>query len=145
MKRTTEHPLLPGLRGQLNQGLMGRREFIRIATLLGVAAGAAYAMAGVAAPAMLGDTLPFPAADPGAKRGGTLRVGEMVARMNDPATYNWNEMANQTRPMLEYLTLVGPDNVVRPMLMGVPGSRRRISRPGRCGSAIKSCGTTARN
>jgi peptide/nickel transport system substrate-binding protein len=41
----------------------------------------------------------------------------MVARMDDPATYNWNEMANQTRPMLEYLTMVGADNVVRPMLI----------------------------
>ena len=112
-----EHSLLPRLRDQLNAGLMNRREFVRFAAMLGVAAGAAYAMAGMPAPAMAGDTLPFPAALPGAKRGGTLRVGEMVARMNDPATYNWNEMANQTRPMLEYLTLVGPDNVVRPMLI----------------------------
>jgi peptide/nickel transport system substrate-binding protein len=96
---------------------MSRREFIRCATLLGVAAGTAYAMAGLAAPVMTGSTLPFPAADPGAKRGGRLRIGEMVARMEDPATYNWNEMANQTRPILEYLTMVGPDNVVRPMLL----------------------------
>jgi peptide/nickel transport system substrate-binding protein len=112
-----EHSLLPGLRDQLNAGLMNRREFVRFAAMLGVAASTAYAMAGMPAPAMAGDTLPFPAAEPGAKRGGMLRVGEMVARMNDPATYNWNEMANQTRPMLEYLTLVGPDNVVRPMLI----------------------------
>jgi len=74
-------------------------------------------MAGMTAPAMAGGTLPFPAAEPGAKRGGKLRVGEMVARMEDPATYNWNEMANQTRPILEYLTMVGADNVVRPMLL----------------------------
>jgi peptide/nickel transport system substrate-binding protein len=74
-------------------------------------------MAGLAAPAMAGDTSPFPAADPHARRGGTLRVGQMVGRMYDPATYNWNEMSNQTRPVLEYLTMVGPDNVVRPMLI----------------------------
>ncbi len=85
--------------------------------MLGVAAGSAYAMAGLAAPTMSGETLPFPAVDPRAKRGGTLRVGQMVGRMYDPATYNWNEMSNQTRPMLEYLTMVGPDNVVRPMLL----------------------------
>src|SRR5580704_13106226 len=96
---------------------MTRRQFIRFATLLGVAAGTAYAMAGMCAPPTAGNTLPFPAADPGAKRGGKLRIGEMVARMEDPATYNWNEMANQTRPILEYLTMVGPDNVVRPMLL----------------------------
>jgi peptide/nickel transport system substrate-binding protein len=96
---------------------MNRREFIRLATLLGVAARTAYAMAGMTPPAMAGNTLPFPAVEPGAKRGGKLRVGEMVARMEDPATYNWNEMANQTRPILEYLTMVGADNVVRPMLL----------------------------
>ena len=96
---------------------MTRREFVRFATLLGVTAAAAYSRAGVAAPAMSGGSLPFPADDPGAKRGGRLRVGQLVTRMMDPATYAWNEMANQTRPILEYLTMVGPDNVVRPMLI----------------------------
>jgi peptide/nickel transport system substrate-binding protein len=117
MSRYSAHPLLPQLRDQLERGVMSRREFIRFATALGVAAGTAHAMAGVPAPALAGSTLPFPAAEAGAKRGGKLRVGEMVARMEDPATYNWNEMANQTRPMLEYLTMVGADNVVRPMLL----------------------------
>jgi oligopeptide/dipeptide ABC transporter ATP-binding protein len=112
-----EHALLPKLCDQLRDGSISRREFIRFAALLGVAAGAAYAMTGLSAPAMADSTLPFPAAEPGAKRGGKLRIGEMVARMEDPATYGWNEMANQTRPILEYLTLVGPDNVVRPMLI----------------------------
>jgi peptide/nickel transport system substrate-binding protein len=110
------NPLLPALRDQLHRGLINRRAFVRLATLFGVAAGAAYAMAGLAAPAMAGSTLPFPAVDPAAKRGGKLRVGQMVGRMQDPATYNWTEMANQTRPILEYLTMLGADNVVRPML-----------------------------
>jgi len=112
-----QHALLPKLCDQLRDGSLSRREFIRCAALSGVAAGSAYAMAGISAPAMAGGTLPFPAAEQGAKRGGKLRIGQMVARMEDPATYGWNEMANQTRPMLEYLTLVGPDNVVRPMLI----------------------------
>ena len=112
--RTT--PLLPALCEQLRRGLINRRAFVRLAVLFGMATGAAYAMAGLAAPAMAGTTLPFPAVDPAAKRGGKLRVGQMVARMHDPATYNWTEMANQTRPILEYLTMLGPDNVVRPML-----------------------------
>ena len=81
-----------------------------------MAAGAAYARTGLTAPPMAGSTLPFPAVDPAAKRGGKLRVGQMVGRMEDPATYSWTEMANQTRPILEYLAMVGPDNVVRPML-----------------------------
>ncbi len=112
-----EHPLIPEAREQLTHGLMDRREFIRLATLLGVAASSAYAIAGVTGPAMAGDNLPFPAVDPKAKRGGKLRIGQTVGRMHDPATYAWNEMSNQTRPMLEYLTMVGPDNVVRPMLV----------------------------
>src|ERR1700722_17993153 len=110
------HALLPKLRDQLRDGLVDRRTFVRFATLLGVAAGAAYAMAGIAAPAMADDTMPFPAVDKAAKRGGTLRIAQMVTRMRDPATYSWNEMSNQTRPILEYLTMVGPDNIVRPML-----------------------------
>jgi peptide/nickel transport system substrate-binding protein len=96
---------------------LDRREFIRFAAMLGVAAGGAYAMAGLAAPVMAGETSPYPAPEAGARRGGVLRVGQMVGRMHDPATYNWNEMSNQTRPVLEYLTMVGPDNVVRPMLI----------------------------
>jgi peptide/nickel transport system substrate-binding protein len=37
--------------------------------------------------------------------------------MDDPHTYSWNEMSNQSRPIIEYLTLVGPDNVTRGMLI----------------------------
>lgn len=116
MSGASEDQLLPALVAQLRDGRIERREFIRVAALLGVAAASAYAMAGVAAPAMAGAGLPFPAPEPGARRGGTLRVGQMVGRMEDPATYSWTEMANQTRPILEYLTMLGPDNIVRPML-----------------------------
>lgn len=116
MPHPPENSLIRSLCEQLSHGALNRREFVRFATLLGLAAGTAYAMAGLTAPPMAGGTLPFPAVDPAAKRGGKLRVGQMVGRMEDPATYNWTEMANQTRPILEYLTMLGPDNVVRPML-----------------------------
>ncbi|MDQ0474370.1 ABC transporter substrate-binding protein [Labrys wisconsinensis] len=112
-----EHSLLPGLKEQLGKGQMDRREFIRFAALLGVGASAAYAMAGLPSPALAADSLPFPPADPAAKAGGTLRVGQIVAKMEDPATYSWNEMSNQSRPIIEYMTMVGPDNIVRPMLI----------------------------
>jgi peptide/nickel transport system substrate-binding protein len=117
LTRAHEHPLLLKLHDQLGRGLINRREFIRCATLLGVSAAIAYARVGMTAPAMAGNTLPYPAVDPAARRGGTLRIAQMVSRMEDPATFAWNEMANQTRPILEYLTMVGPDNVVRPMLI----------------------------
>jgi peptide/nickel transport system substrate-binding protein len=48
--------------------------------------------------------------------GGTLRSGMPVQRMDDPATYDWEEMSNQTRAILEYLTVTGTDNVTRPYL-----------------------------
>jgi peptide/nickel transport system substrate-binding protein len=112
-----EHVLLSKVFDQLGRGQIDRREFIRFATLLGTAAGAAYATAGIPAPAMADKTLPFPAVDPAARRGGTLRIGHTVARMRDPATYSWLEMSNQSRPITEFLTMVGSDNVVRPMLL----------------------------
>jgi len=40
------HPYVPELCEQLRKGEVDRRDFLRTATLLGVSAGAAYAMAG---------------------------------------------------------------------------------------------------
>jgi peptide/nickel transport system substrate-binding protein len=100
----------------MNRGRMDRREFVRIAALLGVAAPMAYKMAGIQpAFAAMGD-LPFAADDPNAKKGGILKVAMQVQKMEDPATFDWTQMSNQTRQTLEYLTMTGPDNVTRPML-----------------------------
>ncbi len=101
----------------MERGRLSRREFIRIAALTGVAASAAYAMAGLPSPAFaaMGD-LPFAPDDPNAKQGGILKVAMQVQKMEDPATYDWTQMSNQTRQILEYLAMTGPDNVTRPML-----------------------------
>ncbi len=48
--------------------------------------------------------------------GGILRVGMEVQKMDDPATYSWTQMSNQTRHIAEYLAITGPDNITRPML-----------------------------
>ncbi|HEY0120487.1 MAG TPA: ABC transporter substrate-binding protein [Rhizobium sp.] len=66
---------------------------------------------------MAADTMPFPLVDPAAKKGGILRMGQIISKMEDPATYSWNEMANQSRSIIEHMMLVGPDNIVRPMLI----------------------------
>lgn len=102
----------------MNNGRMDRREFIRVAALLGVSAGAAYTMAGLPAPAFADahGNVPFPKDDPNAKMGGTLRVGMQIQKMEDTATYSWVEMANQTNHIVEFLAMTGPDNVTRPML-----------------------------
>jgi hypothetical protein len=107
------HPYVPELCERLRKGEIDRREFLRTATLLGVSASAAYGLAGRIA----GDSVvPRAAAAETPKEGGRLRCAMRVQRMDDPATYDWTQMSNQTRHILEYLAITGPDNVTRPML-----------------------------
>lgn len=111
------HPKVREALGLMERGRMDRREFIRLAALLGVSAGAAYGMAGLPAPAFAAEgTMPFPPDNPDARMGGILKVGMEIQKMDDPATFSWVEMSNQARHILEYLAMTGPDNVTRPML-----------------------------
>jgi len=112
------HPKVEDARQEMERGRLNRREFVRFAALLGVGAGAAYTMAGLPSPAFADDhgNMPFPADDPNAKSGGILKIAMQVQKMEDPATYSWVEMSNQTRHILEHLAMTGPDNVTRPML-----------------------------
>ena len=91
-KMVREHPYIPELREQLRKGDIDRREFLRTATLLGVSATAAYAMAGVVSGSVVSSAR---AATP--KKGGNLRVSMAVKEMTDPATYDWSEKGNQAR------------------------------------------------
>ena len=108
------HPYIPELVEQLRKELIGRRDFLRTATLLGVSATAAYAMADRITGQ--GATMTRPAWAETPKKGGRLRSAMRVQRMDDPATYDWTQMSNQTRPILEYLTRTGSDNITRPYL-----------------------------
>jgi len=54
------------------------------------------------------------AAEP--KKGGILRFAMVVQEMQDPATFDWGEKANQARHMVEYLAITGPNNITRPFL-----------------------------
>ncbi len=110
------HPKVHEAFDLMKSGRMDRREFIRIAALLGVSAGAAYALAGLPAPAVAAPNLPFPPDDPNAKMGGILKVAMQIQKMEDTATYSWVEMSNQTRHIVEHLSMTGPDNITRPML-----------------------------
>ncbi len=114
--RKDDHPKVHEAYEVMQDGRMDRREFVRVAALVGVSAGAAYAMAGIPSPAWALENSPFPADDPKAKKGGKLRVGMQVQKMEDSATYNWVEMSNQSRHVVEYLSMTGPDNITRPML-----------------------------
>ena len=108
------HPYIPQLVEQLEARRIDRRDFLRTATLLGVSSAAAYGMAG----RILGESLIDPAlAQSGTpKRAARSGSGMSVQKMEDPATYSWVEMSNQTRHIVEYLAITGPDNVTRPML-----------------------------
>ncbi len=106
------HPYVPELCKQLAQGQVSRREFLRTACLLGLAAPAAYALAG----SITGEAPVAPALAATPKQGGILRMGMAVREIGDPATINSVTQSNQVRCFLEYLTRTGPDNVTRPYL-----------------------------
>jgi peptide/nickel transport system substrate-binding protein len=107
------HPYIPNLIAQLEAHRVDRREFLRTATLLGLAAPVAYGIVG----RVLGESaIPRARAQGTPQKGGILRVGMEVQKMDDPATYSWVQMSNQTRHIAEYLAITGPDNVTRPML-----------------------------
>lgn len=108
------HPAIPGLVDQLKQGKLSRREFLRTATLLGMAAPAAYGVVGSILGSEGGILPAARAQEP--KRGGVLRVAMQVQEMTDPATFDWTEKSNQARHIVEYLTITGPDNITRPYL-----------------------------
>jgi peptide/nickel transport system substrate-binding protein len=106
MRHSDEHPYIPTLQTLLAEARIDRREFLRNATLLGLSAGAAAALAGLT-------PLPARAAMP---QGGTLKIGLRILELRSPHTYDWYQ-SEVTRNVCEYLTRTGPDNVTRPELL----------------------------
>lgn len=102
------HPYISKLKKDFDSGGISRREFLRTATLLGVSAGAAYAMAGLGSEAMARAETPV--------KGGKLRVAARLGDISDPHTYSWGQQVF-VRQCLEQLTLTGHDNVTRPQLL----------------------------
>ena len=111
-RNTKRHPGVEWAVEALAKGRIGRRDFLRTVTLLGVSATTAYALAAqLTGQPLVGRTL---AGTP--KRGGTLRCSMRVLEISDPAKYDWTFKSNVARQVLEYLTITGPDNVTRPFL-----------------------------
>lgn len=108
------HPAVLKAQEQLQDGRMSRREFLRLASLLGASATTAYVLAACGAPAT--PTAAPTAAAAAVKRGGTLRVAIPVPAVDHPARFSWIFDANEFRLIFEYLTETGPDNVTRPFL-----------------------------
>ncbi|MFQ5773679.1 MAG: ABC transporter substrate-binding protein [Kiloniellaceae bacterium] len=108
-----EHPYIDTLRQCLAEGKIGRRDFLRSSTLLGLSAAAAYAFVGrvTGEPA----ARPARAAMP---KGGRLLLGGRVKEVQNPHTFSWGTWdSNITRQIIEYLTKTGSDNVTRPYLL----------------------------
>ncbi len=101
------HPAVKGLCDQVRSGAIGRRDFIRTVSWLGVSVASAKAMLGSAEAEPAG---------PDPKRGGKLRFVCVVQQMNDPALINWIEASNLLRNALEFLTYTDSDNVTHPYL-----------------------------
>ncbi len=110
-KKKYPHPYIPELADELRKKNITRRDFVYTATMLGLSAGAAYAMAGKIT------GRPFaPAAKAATGKGGTLKVATRVQEMTDPSTFDWIPKSNVARQVVEYLTITGPDNITRPYL-----------------------------
>ncbi|MRU16937.1 ABC transporter substrate-binding protein [Roseovarius sp. A21] len=110
MQRTQRptHPALPALAKDARKGRITRREFLSRATALGATASSAFALIGQEAQAQ--DT-------PAIQQGGTLRIQQSVKPLRDPRTFDWSELANQTRGFLEYLVEYNGDGAFRGMLL----------------------------
>ena len=89
------HPGVEELCEQYEDGRMDRREFVRLAAFLGVSAASAYAFAGDPT----GGGLVQEAVAQSPQQGGTLRVAMQVQEMKDPATYDWTQKSNPSRPV----------------------------------------------
>jgi len=114
MRDDREHQLIPTLKRQLADGLIDRREFVRYAALLGMAAPLAYAFVEATTGERLVRTASAQSALP---KGGTLRIAMRCQDLKSPHTYSWIESSNSARQVLDYLTVTGPDNVTRPGLV----------------------------
>lgn len=89
---------------------MDRREFLALATSLGLTGAAAYAALGLVRPDQaLAQDVP--------RKGGVLRVSMSVMPITDPRRFDWSEMGNIARLFGEYLVRLTADGVFEPWLL----------------------------
>lgn len=128
-KNETIHPYVTKAQARLADGRIGRREFLRLASLMGVSAGTAWVLAACGAPATtqapqptsapVATTAPVATAVPVAtiKRGGVMKIGFNLQAIDHPARLSWTEGADVLRTTFEYLTLTDFNNVTHPYLL----------------------------
>ena len=122
VKRENVHAYIPELEDQYLRGKVSRREFLRMATLLGMSVAGATTFLASCSPAEEATQVPevkateVPAPS-GPKRGGTIRGSMQVIRIDHPARYSWVYDSNVTRHLCEYLTLSDGQNITHPYLL----------------------------
>lgn len=102
------HPAAEMYAREYKAGQLSRREFLVRSTALGLSAAAAYGLIGLK-PAMAQRATPA--------MGGTLRIQQEIHALKDPRTYDWSELANATRGLLEYLVEYNRDGTFSGMLL----------------------------
>jgi peptide/nickel transport system substrate-binding protein len=107
-----ENIWIPKLKQYLADSRISRREFIRQSTLLGLSAGAAYMWAGK----ITGQPIAPPARAQDLPRGGVLKIGMRVPKIDSPHTFSWIYDSNVSRQVVGYITRTGVDNITRPHL-----------------------------
>ena len=114
MSEQTPKAPIDRLKDDLGGGRISRREFVRFAALVGMAAPAAYALAGK----ITGEPFaPAAAAADALPKGGTWRIGTRIKDIKSPHTYSWGGYdSNVSRQVVEYLTSTDADNITRPYL-----------------------------
>lgn len=104
------HPRMPGLVAEARRGDLPRREFLALATTLGATTAMAYGALGLG--------LPTAAQAQGTPvKGGTLRVAMKVKKVEDPRIFDWGEMGNVGRQVVEPLVRYTRNFTFEPWLL----------------------------
>jgi peptide/nickel transport system substrate-binding protein len=105
------HPAVRGLADAALSGGLARREFLAMASALGVTTAGAYGLLGLAVPSALR------AQDRQGAPGGTIKIAMQVMRAEDPRAFDWSQMGNMVRGMNEPLVRYTADFTFEPWLL----------------------------
>ncbi|RED13050.1 ABC transporter substrate-binding protein [Pontivivens insulae] len=103
------HPRLPELAEEVRAGKLKRREFLAMATALGMTTAGAYHMLG-AKPA-------FADGHRSGEMGGTIQVSMDIMPVDDPRVFDWSQKGNVARQFCETLVRYTRDFTFEPMLL----------------------------
>ena len=136
MKPEKIHPLVSEAQEQLRKGLISRRDFLRVAALLGTTVASASVLAACGGGsentannnAVNNNAVNNNAANNNAvadddaavamiKRGGTLRAATRVERVDHPARFSLVSQSHPWRHVFEYLTYMDANGITYPYLL----------------------------